>query len=195
MKPEVYVSLILSFNNSGAFHFPKKIIFHRLLSSFLLPHTKHYAACLAQSCAALLSLLVHIHWLATKMPPLRVGNGLNPSRVSLQNIHYGFYLAISCHLSRMVYFILLLPVFPKLMNGFHTYWVWKVWAVGRKLKGKWQTEQTTWFDKLIYSGSWAKYVSQYKIMFLLPNEDPFLRTQALKESRFLYCILKTFFRS
>lgn len=87
------------------------------------------------------------------------------------------------------FFILLLPAFPKLMNGFHTYWAWKVWAVGRKLKGKWQTEQTTRFDKLIYSGSWAKYVSQYKIMFLLPNEDPFLRTQAEKADFFI-----TFYR-
>lgn len=44
MKLEVCVSLILSFNNSSAFRFPQKIIFHILLSSFLLAHTKHYAA-------------------------------------------------------------------------------------------------------------------------------------------------------
>lgn len=178
MKPEAWVSIILSFNTSSSFLFPK-------ITSFTYCSLHFYCCTQSTLCSLSVSELCCTDQLAhfDHLDALsQNGHAHSASLREAEFLPWRAFIMVSTYALNAIYpgwifFILLLWIFPKLVNGFHTYWAWKVQAVGRKkLRGKWQKEQTTQFDKLISSVKWAKYVSQYKIMFPFPDNDPFPRT-------------------
>lgn len=117
---------------------------HHLSPSFLISPAAHKPLCglsdweLCCPEQMLSTCVLSGHWDA-----LRMDEGLNSHRISPLYVLYKF-LSSHCIPSILVIFFILLPTLLKLINGLHSYWPGKIWALGSLLVGRLQTEEMKW---------------------------------------------------